>query len=100
MKNKINIKLTMFVVMAFLLLISVGAFAQSEADAKKATANKLVIKSKSGAKITISKAELTTRPGTRASGKKESRRVDPAASDPQPTVLKLTFPTLVYPGKR
>lgn len=82
------------------LLITSAAFAQSTDDNKTTSAavGKLVLKSKSGAKVTVTKAELSTRPGVR-NFKKSSRRVAAAEEDPSPTSLKLSFPTLVYPGE-
>lgn len=60
---------------------------------------RLVIRSKSGGKVVISKAELSRRPGRAGADAIASRRPTPSAMDPVPTVLKLTFPTLVYPGE-
>jgi hypothetical protein len=99
MQSKKYILSIMVLALATLFLISSVAVAQEVTD-KKVTASKsgkLIIKSKSGAKVTVSKAELSTRPGSR-SAKRESRRLSPAEVDPTPTTLKLYFPTLVYPG--
>ena len=99
LSNK-NILKIMTMALAALFLVTAVAMAQSGADEKAAPAKaaKLVIKSKSGAKVTVSKAELSTRPGTR-NAKRESRRLTPADAVPEPTSLKLYFPTLVFPGE-
>lgn len=90
-----------FVIIISIVLVAVTA-AIASSDEKAATQDKktkLVITSRSGAKVTISKAELTTRPDSEGAPRNVSRRAMPSAADPEPTRLTLTFPTLVYPGE-
>ena len=81
------------------VLVCVSMTGIAIAQEEDATSNKkLVIQSKSGAKITVTKAEISRRERGRERAL-PSRRVAPPAKDPTPPVLRLTFPTLVYPGE-
>lgn len=79
------------------LLFAFSGMGYAQEDVKE---SRKVITSRSGATVTIAKSEVTTRPDGDGRIRGVSRRVTPSASgDPAPTVLKLFFPTLVYPGE-
>ena len=90
-----------FVIIISIVLIAVtGVLANSsEKAATQDKKGKIIITSRSGATVTVSKAKLTTRPGSDGAVRNVSRRAMPSAADPEPTRLTLTFPTLVYPGE-
>jgi hypothetical protein len=90
------------VMLAFLL--SGGTAASTKPDngvtksEKSEDGKKLVIRSRTGGKVVVSKAELSRRPRTAGEEARASRRALPTDVEPAPTVLRLYFPTLVYPG--
>jgi hypothetical protein len=90
------------VMLAF--LVSGGTSASTKPDDEAAMSGKpddgrkIVIRSKSGGKVVVSKAELSRRPGKAGGEARPSRRALPTDVEPAPTVLRLYFPTLVYPG--
>ena len=97
----------LLVMLTFVMTGSAGAATATvdeDDDAKASAASSsekkiVVIKSRGKGRLGVSKAELSRRP--RAAGEEAlpSRRALPTTSDPVPTVLKLTFPTLVDPGQ-
>ena len=75
-----------------------GLAAQSDTQQKQ-DGRKLVIKSRGGGALGVSKAELSRRPRAAGSEAAPSRRAMPTSVDPVPTILKLSFPTLMEPGE-
>lgn len=79
------------------LILASNSYAQEKATTTQEN-GKLVIKSRSGAKVFVSKGDFARDNGTRGEIRRHSRDSSPAAVAPVPTSMKLNFPTLVAPG--
>jgi len=85
-------------VLALLLLVLAVTLSNVAATDDDDSRGRLVIRSRTGGEFGISRAELSRRPAEGALPE-PSRRPAPPATDPYPTILRLTFPTLVEPGE-
>jgi hypothetical protein len=82
------------------LVLAGGVNAATGRDDQSDDAGKnVVIHSRHGGALGVTKAELSRRPRAAGEEAQPSRRALPTATDPYPTILKLTFPTLVSPGQ-
>ncbi len=84
------------VVLSFVLA---GVITAETDDDSTQSGKKLVIRSRGGGALGITKADLSRRPREAGGKPAPSRRSLPATFDPVPTILKLSFPTLVEPGE-
>jgi hypothetical protein len=89
----------LLVVMLSLILVNGVAADTAKNDNDNGYGDKIVIHSRNGGKLGVTKAELSRRPKSAGGEALPSRRALPTATDPYPTILKLTFPTLVEPGQ-
>lgn len=83
------------------VLLSLALAGSSYAQEKSTSAEeegKLIIKSRSGASLTISKGDFSRGNANRGESFRRSQRATPTAIAPVPTSLKLNFNTLVAPG--
>lgn len=93
------------VMLSFVLVGGVGAVTGGDqsklenASVSDEVGQRVVIRTRGGGKLGISKAELSRRPRSAGGEATPSRRALPTAADPIPTILKLNFPTLVDPGQ-
>ena len=81
-----------------LLVLAVTLSSVAATDDDGSDRGRLVIRSRTGGEVGVSRAELSRRPAGGAL-LEPSRRPAPPASDPYPTILRLSFPTLVEPGE-
>ncbi len=86
------------VMLSFVIVGGVAAVTSQDEDTRS-TGKKVVIRTRGGGALGVSKAELSRRPKAAGDEALPSRRALPTEADPFPTILKLTFPTLVELGQ-